>query len=153
MARSTRWKKWASRLRSRANASAKLKPRRCASCAIRRARGSCGHLWMECTTRQLPVASSQLSESGARSAPRFIVLLGKLRVLHCGTKLLRAVPGLVYPLVRVVRAFRPASQTPRKIVSAKNLVHETTTSTKCTRRYTGGTVEQCAERPPHRGPP
>jgi RNA polymerase primary sigma factor len=43
---STRSKKSASRSPSPANASARSKPRRCASCGIRRARASCGRLWM-----------------------------------------------------------------------------------------------------------
>jgi DNA-directed RNA polymerase sigma subunit (sigma70/sigma32) len=61
MAASTRWKKWASRLPSPANASAKSKPRRCASCAILRAPASCAHLWTACTSKC----------SGVRKGARF----------------------------------------------------------------------------------
>ena len=51
---STRWKKSGNRSRSLANASARSKPRRCASCAIPRARGSCGRSWMESGTKAQP---------------------------------------------------------------------------------------------------
>ena len=54
----TRWKKWASPSRSRANASGRSKPRRCASCGIPLVPANFGPLWKACTIKarlpQLP---------------------------------------------------------------------------------------------------
>ena len=61
------WKKSGSRSRSRANASARSKPRRCASCGIRRARASCGRLWMGCETSKDRVGTAAIGRPVFRS--------------------------------------------------------------------------------------